>query len=82
MSRIIINNDSELDDLTVLAFVSRVVAKGKISEAVGKPHYCWLTMFDLSTGKRLVISVRPKYAIYSESFRVWEQTKEQSPTES
>ena len=45
MGRIIINYDETISPWVVVNEISRVIAKGKISEACGVSHYCWVSAF-------------------------------------
>ena len=45
MSKIIIKNQSEIDDISVLTLVQRVIKNGRISNN-GK-QYCYLTSFEI-----------------------------------
>ena len=53
MSRLIINNISELDDETALRLVCRVIAGGRVSR--NERQYCYLTTFDVA-GLKFAVS--------------------------
>ena len=45
MSRIIINNESGIEDIDVLFYVKHVVKKGKISNGTYGKQYCHIVTF-------------------------------------
>lgn len=45
MSKIIIKNQTEIDDISVLTLVQRVIKNGRISN--NNKQYCYLTSFDI-----------------------------------
>ena len=59
MSKIIIKNQTEMDDISVLTLVQRVIKNGRISNN-GK-QYCYLTSFEIENKlQRLIKSLEQK----------------------
>ena len=54
-SKLIIHNETELDDLTVLKYIERVVEKGKVSETSKGKQYCFVTIYEKPNGEKYTI---------------------------
>jgi len=65
VSRIIINNDTDLTDLRALFLIAKVVEMGKISN--DEKQYCYVTRFD---GE---IYVATDLLKNGHSFRIWKE---------
>lgn len=70
-SKLIIHNETELDDLTVLKYIERVVEKGKVSETSKGKQYCFVTTF--INGYTVVTS---KNKQNTHTFWIYEENKE------
>lgn len=69
--RIIVEIQGDVNPAWALEKVAEVIRQGRISEAAGIPHYCWVTVFKM-TG--LVVSTRRKRSKTSaDSFVVYSQ---------
>lgn len=58
MSRIIINNKSNMDDLDAIYRVASVIGYGRISTGTYGPQYCFMTVFTKATGQEIQVSAR------------------------
>lgn len=54
-SKLIIHNETKLDDLTVLKYIERVVEKDKVSETSKGKQYCFATIYEKTNGERYVV---------------------------
>ncbi len=67
MSRVIIDCDDEIDLEDGIRRVLRVVAEGRVSEAGGVKHFCWVTTW---TDGVCVFVRRKRSKSAADSFRV------------
>jgi len=62
LNKIIIHNKTSLTDSECLAFVDRVISKGKISGDIdkGTEQYCYVSTFSYKRSKFVVVARRRK----------------------
>lgn len=56
MTKLIIENRTEMVDDEALVYVREVIRQGKISETSKGKQYCFVTTFHLSNCERLIVS--------------------------
>ena len=45
MNKIIIHYGANIEPTLAISLVEKIIAKGRVSEAAGRKHYCWVTVF-------------------------------------
>ena len=73
MSKIIIKNQTEIDDISVLTLVQRVIKNGRISNN-GK-QYCYLTCFNIDNKQYHIVTDLNRC---SDVFTFYKATKKQT----
>jgi len=71
-NRIIINIQGKISEEDAIRHVSQVIQEGRVSEAGGVKHYCWMTTW--SNGIRVATNRKNK-GQKSDSFVIWKSTK-------
>jgi len=73
MGRIIIDFPENMSEMGALSYVRGVVESGRISEAGGMKHFCWVTTFGVGV---VVFTRQKKRGQKTDSFKIEEVRKD------
>lgn len=69
--KIIIDNKGDISEIDAISYIVAVIKQGRISEAKGIKHFCWLSRF----ADNIVVATRQKKSINSpDSFVVYKES--------